>query len=93
MSLLPTIHRPSGSCARLATLVAFVTVLAPLLRGAGYPAAPEPLRLHPENSHYRLWRGKPTVLITAGEHYGPGRSSISKWRAEAQADFAARMDR
>ena len=29
-----------------------------------------PLRLHPENPHYFLWRGKPTVLITAGEHYG-----------------------
>ena len=30
----------------------------------------EPLRLHPGNPHYFLWRGKPTVLITAGEHYG-----------------------
>jgi hypothetical protein len=29
-----------------------------------------PLRLHPENPHYFLWRGKPTVLITSGEHYG-----------------------
>jgi hypothetical protein len=23
-----------------------------------------------DNPHYFLWRGKPTVLITAGEHYG-----------------------
>ncbi len=30
----------------------------------------EPLRLHPKNSHYFLFRGKPTVLITSGEHYG-----------------------
>src|SRR4026208_2496897 len=30
----------------------------------------EPLALHPENPHYFLWRGKPTVLITSGEHYG-----------------------
>jgi hypothetical protein len=29
-----------------------------------------PIRLHPDNPHYFLWRGKPTVLITAGEHYG-----------------------
>lgn len=29
-----------------------------------------PLSLHPENSHYFLFRGKPTVLITSGEHYG-----------------------
>ena len=29
-----------------------------------------PLRLHPENPHYFQFRGKPTVLITSGEHYG-----------------------
>ena len=29
-----------------------------------------PLLLHPDNPHYFLWRGKPTVLITSGEHYG-----------------------
>ncbi|MCI0332959.1 MAG: cellulase family glycosylhydrolase, partial [Planctomycetes bacterium] len=29
-----------------------------------------PLALHPENRHYFLFRGKPTVLITSGEHYG-----------------------
>ena len=30
----------------------------------------KPLQLHPENPHYFLFRGKPTVLITSGEHYG-----------------------
>ena len=30
----------------------------------------EPIRLHPKNPHYFLLRGKPTVLITSGEHYG-----------------------
>jgi hypothetical protein len=30
----------------------------------------QPIRLHPENSHYFLFRGKPTVLITSAEHYG-----------------------
>lgn len=34
------------------------------------PAASGPLALHPENPHYFLWRGQPTVLITSGEHYG-----------------------
>ena len=29
-----------------------------------------PLALHPENGHYFVFRGKPTVLITSGEHYG-----------------------
>lgn len=28
------------------------------------------LRLHPDNPHYFQWQGKPTVLITSGEHYG-----------------------
>ena len=36
--------------------------------GAG--AEPGPIRLHPDNPHYLLWRGKPTVLVTSGEHYG-----------------------
>ncbi len=30
----------------------------------------EPIRLHPKNPHYFLFRGKPTVLVTSGEHYG-----------------------
>ena len=30
----------------------------------------QPLRLHPENPHYFLFRGKPAILITSGEHYG-----------------------
>jgi len=35
-------------------------------------AAPrrEPIRLHPENPHYFLWRGKPAVLVASTEHYG-----------------------
>jgi hypothetical protein len=33
------------------------------------PAAP-PLALHPDNPHYFLFRGKPAVLVTSGEHYG-----------------------
>jgi len=31
---------------------------------------PAPIQLHPDNPHYFLWRRKPTVLITSGEHYG-----------------------
>jgi hypothetical protein len=30
----------------------------------------KPIQLHSENGHYFLWRGKPTILITSGEHYG-----------------------
>jgi hypothetical protein len=30
----------------------------------------EPIRVHPDNPHYFLFQGKPTVLITSAEHYG-----------------------
>ena len=33
-------------------------------------AAREPLTLHPQNPHYFLWRGEPTILITSAEHFG-----------------------
>src|SRR5439155_26693508 len=33
-------------------------------------ASAEPLALHPKNPHYFLFRGKPAILITSGEHYG-----------------------
>ena len=30
----------------------------------------QPIALHAENPRYFVWQGKPTVLITSGEHYG-----------------------
>ena len=30
----------------------------------------QPIQLHPENPHYYLFRGSPTILITSAEHYG-----------------------
>lgn len=30
----------------------------------------QPISLHPRNPHYFLFSGKPTILITSGEHYG-----------------------
>jgi len=44
---------------------AFVVFLS-----AALAAASPPLRLHPENPRYFEFRGKPTVLVTSGEHYG-----------------------
>ncbi|MHB8898786.1 MAG: cellulase family glycosylhydrolase, partial [Thermoguttaceae bacterium] len=29
-----------------------------------------PISLHPANARYFLWRDRPTVLVTSGEHYG-----------------------
>ena len=41
-----------------------------ILLQAGMSAAEPPLALHPDNGHCFLFRDKPTVLITSGEHYG-----------------------
>jgi hypothetical protein len=30
----------------------------------------EPIKLHPDNPHYFLFRSAPTILITSAEHYG-----------------------
>lgn len=38
--------------------------------GATALMAAQPIRLDPANPHYFLFRGKPTVLVTSGEHYG-----------------------
>lgn len=37
---------------------------------AALGASPPPLALHPANPHYFLFRGRPAVLVTSGEHYG-----------------------
>jgi hypothetical protein len=46
-----------------------VACLAALV-GAQSGSSTAPIALHPDNPHYFLWRGKPAVLITSGEHYG-----------------------
>ncbi|MHC4807592.1 MAG: hypothetical protein ACYTBX_15220 [Planctomycetota bacterium] len=54
------------ACAVLLGLIGNV-----LSAGATQPANKGKLiQLHPDNPHYFLWRGKPTILITSGEHYG-----------------------
>lgn len=53
--------------------MAHSTLLAGILWGVGLLAvteSPTPITLHPDNPHYFYWRGKPTILVTSGEHYG-----------------------
>ena len=45
-------------------------VLLAAVSGFAASAKDRPLALHPDNPHYFLWRGQPTVLITSAEHYG-----------------------
>ncbi len=52
---------------RLPILLAAIMVTAITASGSNLY---DPIALHPENPHYFLWRGQPTVLITSGEHYG-----------------------
>ena len=57
---------PGAGCrAALPAALLVIPVLLGTLAGAA-----ESIRLHPDNPHYFLWRGKPTVLVTSGEHYG-----------------------
>ncbi|MHC4496798.1 MAG: heparinase II/III family protein, partial [Planctomycetota bacterium] len=39
-------------------------------QAAGGDGTFEPIKLYPDNPHYFQWRGRPTILITSGEHYG-----------------------
>jgi len=45
----------------------------------------QPLALHPDNPHYFLWRERPTILITSGEHYGALLNLDFDYRAYFQA--------
>src|SRR6266852_4814128 len=58
--------RRSGLCLYFHYAVSAL-VLIGLSRTA---ASAEPLALHRDNPHYFLFRGKPAVLVTSGEHYG-----------------------
>jgi hypothetical protein len=54
---------------------AFVALLVPTAQAKQQgntprAAKPQPIRLHPANPHYFLFRGKAVALITSGEHYG-----------------------
>src|SRR5687767_966673 len=51
---------------KMTSFAALAVVLVTILRSI----VAEPIKLHPENPHYFLWRGAPTILITSTEHYG-----------------------
>src|SRR5436189_2829716 len=54
--------RPIRAC-----LVALLVIVVPRVSQADERPA---IALHPDNPHYFLFRGKPTVLIGSTEHYG-----------------------
>jgi hypothetical protein len=52
-------------CSKISVLI-FVVVAFTLV----ISAQTKPISLNPENPHYFSYQGKPTILITSGEHYG-----------------------
>jgi len=57
--------------ARVVAVNVGVLICTALRLSAGPPEQPgSPIRIHPENPHYLIYRGKPTILITSAEHYG-----------------------
>ena len=69
--ILPMIHRAKTDGRHSLSIVFLVLFLVPFIPAhfKSTPASP-PFTIHPENSKYFLFRGKPVVLITATEHYG-----------------------
>ena len=64
--------RPMKSTVLAAVLLALISpaaVAAPQT-GTQSTSKQQPIRLHPANPHYFLFRGKAIALITSGEHYG-----------------------
>ncbi len=52
------------------TAVLLMLLLAPAYGGQSNTKWAQPIRLHPKNPHYFLFRGRTVALITSGEHYG-----------------------
>ncbi len=51
------------------SLILAISLLLSLLTDRNLQAV-EPLKVHPENPHVLMFRGKPQVLVTVAEHYG-----------------------
>lgn len=59
-------HRSRWATTTRYLVLTIILSTAPTSWGAAF----RPLSLHPENPHYFIFRGKPTILISSGEHYG-----------------------
>ncbi len=63
---MPTLRKIKRNTFHSAFLCAMISFLGTCL----FAQSTEPIRLHPQNPHYFLYKGQPTVLITSAEHYG-----------------------
>src|SRR5258705_3436622 len=62
--------RPSFSKEGFTMLNMSKTLWVLAVLGAVTGGRAEPIRAHPDNPHFYLFRSRPTVLITSAEHYG-----------------------
>ncbi len=79
-------HNSIRKTLRLAALIVF---FLPAAQAQVQPGKSQPIRLHPANPHYFLFRGKAVALITSGEHYGAVLNAdfdYHKYLATLQAD-------
>lgn len=81
---LRTRLRTLGPLLGIALLFALTPAGAGAAHGSLAQPAARPLALNPENPRYFQFRGRPTVLITSGEHYGAV--------VNADFDFIAYLD-
>jgi len=58
----------------------------------GLRAAEPPVRLHPKNPHYFLFRGKTVALVTSAEHYGAVLNKAFDYKRYLAALAAAGMN-
>ncbi len=69
-------RKMSGAIEQIRMFFFWIIIFAVLAGAAPYCTTANasisfaPIRLHNGNAHYLQWRGKPTILITSGEHYG-----------------------
>jgi len=56
-------------CRSMSFLASFVLFLGHIATASAQDQH-TPLALHPDNGHYFLFRGEPTVIVTSAEHYG-----------------------
>jgi hypothetical protein len=69
--MIHTIEKSIRAAAMIALLFSTVlTARAKPQANTPQAAKPQPIRLHPANPHYFLFRGKAVALISSGEHYG-----------------------
>src|SRR5437773_1525282 len=64
------INTKINALCQAAAVLAITLLTTASVDAEGRAEAPKPTALHPDSPRYFLFRGKPTVLIASGEHYG-----------------------